>query len=96
MKVKKDFTLMEVAGTTAVLPLGEKTVDFTGMLTLNESGVILWKLLEGGCTKEDLVHALLEEYDVSDSASLSITAIAICFDPFNDLNYRLLQYVLST
>ena len=71
MKVKKNFTLMNVAGTTAVLPLGEQTVDFTGMLTLNESGVILWNLLEKGCTKDDLVRALLDEYDVSDEVALA-------------------------
>ena len=71
MKVKNNFTLRNIAGTTAVLPLGENTVDFTGMLTLNETGVLLWNMLTRGCTKEDLINALLEEYDVSDDVALA-------------------------
>ena len=35
------------------------------MLTLNESGVILWKRLMEGCTREDLATALTDEYEVS-------------------------------
>ena len=65
MKIKENFALRQVAGTWVVLPLAESTLDFNGMLTLNESGLILWNLLEKGCECEDLVNALLEEYDVA-------------------------------
>lgn len=65
MKIKKDFALRQVADTWIVLPLAEQTVDFTGMLTLNASGVMLWKLLEQGSDRSVLVDALLSEYDVS-------------------------------
>lgn len=65
MRIKKDFVLRQVADTWVVLPLAEQTVDFTGMLTLNASGVMLWKCLEQGSDRTDLVEALLSEYDVS-------------------------------
>ena len=65
MKIKNEYVLREVAGTWVVLPLATETVNFSGMLTLNESGAMLWKVLEQGCRKESLVDALLAEYEVS-------------------------------
>jgi hypothetical protein len=35
------------------------------MLTLNESSVMLWRKLEGGASREELIEALLGEYEVS-------------------------------
>ena len=64
MKIKGDFMLRQVAGTWVVLPLGQSTLDLNGMLTLNESGAVLWKALERGGRKE-MVRALTQEYDVS-------------------------------
>ena len=46
MKIKKNFVLRQIAGSWVVLSIAEATVDFDGMLTLNESGLMLWKLLE--------------------------------------------------
>ena len=66
MKLNKNFALRQVAHIWVVLPLGEKTVDFSGMLTLNESGVMLWKVLENNGGREELVAALTAEYDVSE------------------------------
>lgn len=66
MKINSNFTLRSIAGNWVALPLGEATVNFTGMLTLNETGVLLWRKLEEGCTREDLIAALLAEYDVSE------------------------------
>lgn len=65
MKIKANFVLRKIAGVWAVLPLGKAALDFNGLLTLNESGVQLWNLMKQGCQREDLVEALLAEYDVS-------------------------------
>ena len=75
MKLKKDFVLRQVADTWVVLPLAEQTVNFTGMITLNESGAMLWQQLEKGADREGLVAALTAEYDVSeDVASADVDA----------------------
>jgi hypothetical protein len=58
MKTKKNFVLRQIAGSWVVLSIAEATVDFDGMLTLNESGLILWRLLEQGSTREALASAL--------------------------------------
>lgn len=65
MKINENFVLREVAGSWVIIPIGEKSVDFNGMMNLNETGVLLWKELEKGCEKEDLVAAITAVYDVS-------------------------------
>ena len=65
MKLKKNFVLRQVAGTWVVLSLGAETVNFSGMLQLNESGAMLWRVLEEGGSQDVLVEALLGEYDVT-------------------------------
>lgn len=66
MKIHKDFVLRQIAESWVVLPLAEKTVNFNGMLTLNESGVMLWRALEQGADREALVSVLTAEYTVSE------------------------------
>ncbi|MBQ8894633.1 MAG: PqqD family protein [Clostridia bacterium] len=65
MKLKENFVLREVADTWVVLPLGEATLDFNGMLSLNESGAMLWRVLEHGGNRQALLDALTAEYDVA-------------------------------
>lgn len=71
MKLKENFVLRQVANTWVVLPLGAATLDFNGMLTLNESGVLLWKALEQGGDRDALVDALTGEYEVSRDVALT-------------------------
>ncbi len=71
MKISDKFVLRQVAGSWIVLPVAEKTVDFNGMLTLNETGLMLWKLLEKGSTREALAQALTDEYDVTFAEALA-------------------------
>lgn len=65
MKLKDNFVLRQVADTWVVLPLGEETINFSGMLKLNESGSMLWRVLEQNGNRDALVEALTAEYDVS-------------------------------
>jgi len=72
MKIKGDFMLREVAGQSIVVPLGSNVVSVNGIITLTESAVILWKILEDGIDNTaDLADALLLEYDVDRETALS-------------------------
>lgn len=68
MKLKNGFVLREVAGQTVVLPAGGD-LDLNMMITLNETGKFLWKLLEEETAEEELVTALLQEYDVDEATA---------------------------
>ena len=65
MKLNPEFVLHQVAGSWIVVPMGRASLDFNGMITLNETGVTLWKALEAGGTMEELAKALTSEYDIS-------------------------------
>lgn len=64
MKLKKDLVLRQVADTWVVLPMSRNTLSFDGMLTLNESGAMLWNVLQNAEEPTAMVEALLAEYDV--------------------------------
>ncbi len=64
MKLKENFMLRQVAGSYVVVAVGDACVDFDGMLTLNESGALLWRTLEQGADRDGLTAALTAEYDV--------------------------------
>jgi len=66
MRIKNGFMLREISDTFIVVPVGERSIDFNGMITLNESGAFLWKQLSSGkdVQKEELVEALINEYDI--------------------------------
>ena len=63
MKIGKNFVLRQLAGKWVILSLSGQQ-DFTGMLTLNEAGVFLWKLLEKGADQASLSAALCKEYGI--------------------------------
>lgn len=65
MRIKDDFILRQVADTYVVIPLATETVNFNGIINLNHSGAMLWRVLQQGATKESLVEALLAEYEVT-------------------------------
>lgn len=59
MKIKSGFILRDVGGKTFVVAVGERSKEFTGMITLNETGKIIWKTLEKEATIDDAVDAIL-------------------------------------
>ena len=66
MQINKDFTIQKVGASYVAVPVGETSKSFHGMVRLNETGAFLWKLMaEKDCTEEELVDALLGEYDVA-------------------------------
>lgn len=69
MKRSPDFLLREVAGTLVIVPVGEASAKFKGMITLNATSAYLWELLEKEQTVESLVAALLERYEVDEETA---------------------------
>lgn len=65
MKLKQKFILREIANEAILIPIMNKDDLFNGVISLNETGVFIWKQLENEKSKEEIVSALLEEYEVS-------------------------------
>lgn len=65
MQIKKDFTIQKVGGSWIAVAVGETSKTFHGMVRLNETGAFLWKkMAEADVTVDELVDALLAEYEV--------------------------------
>lgn len=71
MKIKEGYVLRQVSSQWVVLPVGKASVSFNGMLSLNDSGVLLWRTLENGSDRDAMADALLAEYDVEREQALS-------------------------
>lgn len=75
MKIKNDFVLRKVADSYVVVPVNSLTLDFNGVMNLNETGAFLFEQLQNGIEKEELVWKMLDEYDVTEEkASADIDA----------------------
>ena len=71
MKLKNNLLLRQVADTWVVLPVAEATLDFNGMMTMNETGALIWKELEKGAGMDALINAMTQEYSVSREQALA-------------------------
>jgi hypothetical protein len=69
MKVKDNLILREIAGSWIIVPVGEMVVEFNGMMNLSESGAFLWKRLVNGAEMNELLAALLSEYDTDEETA---------------------------
>ncbi len=67
MKIKKGFVLRVVGGENVVVPVGELSKQFHGMINLNETGAFLWKFFEEDHTVQEGVAALRAEYEVEEA-----------------------------
>lgn len=65
MQINRDFTIQKVGNSYVAVAVGETSKTFHGMVRLNETGAFLWKLMaEKDCTEEELIEAMLAEYEV--------------------------------
>ena len=64
MKIKKGFVLRVVGGENVVVPVGEMSKKFHGMINLNDTGAFMWKFFSEEHNLEEGVDALCAEYDV--------------------------------
>lgn len=72
MKAKKGFRLTEVCGQTMLIAEGEENIDFSNIISMNESSKLLWESIQGkDFTAEDLAKILVDNYEIDDNTPLS-------------------------
>jgi hypothetical protein len=50
--------------------MGEENIDFSKLIALNESSLLLWKRMEQGAFEvDDLVGIILDEYEIDDATA---------------------------
>ena len=65
MTINKGFELREMCGEYIVIATGKENIDFSKVISLNESAAWLWNHVEGKeFTPKTLAALLMEEYEV--------------------------------
>ena len=54
MRIKQGFKLNSVCGQNFLVPMGEGNVDYSKLIALNESSLLLWRRMEESLRKMTL------------------------------------------
>ncbi len=77
MKIKEGYILRSVAGNHIVVGVGAASVDFNGMININDTGAFLWKIFEKGASVDEAAELMAKEYDIDiDTAKVDAEAFA--------------------
>ncbi len=63
MKIKEGYRIRKVGSRSVVVAPGG--INFTGLITVNETGTFIWGMLEKGAETNEIVSALAKECKVS-------------------------------
>ena len=70
MNTKKGFVLRNVCGENIIVAEGKENIDFTKIISMNETAAYLWKNVEGKEFDSDtLMSLLINEYEVDDATA---------------------------
>ena len=65
MRIKEGFELRDVCGESVIVATGRKNIDFSKVISLNESATLVWRGVEGTDFEvEDMARVLLDNYEV--------------------------------
>ena len=64
MKIKEGFILRTIADTHIVVPIAERVIDFSGMITLNDVSFKIWNYLQNDRSYDDVLEYMLSVFDI--------------------------------
>ena len=73
MKAKKGFKLREICGENIIVADGIENIDFSSIISMNESSAYLWKAVQDKeqFSTEELAALLTEQYEVDEATALT-------------------------
>ncbi len=73
MKTKLGFNLRQVCGENIIVAEGEENIDFSNIISMNESSAFLWKEAQqlDNFSVSDLVRILMNEYDIDEAIAMA-------------------------
>ena len=77
MEIRKQLVKRNIAGDVILVPIGDASLELKGLVTLNETGELLWDRLPQAADAADLAAALRAEYtlpNVSQTVIITRTA----------------------
>lgn len=78
MKIKKGFRLRTVCGENIIVAEGVENIDFSRIISMNESAAYLWNNIQGTVFDVELLtKLLLEEYEVDEATAQRDAALIV-------------------
>ena len=72
MKIKEGFELREMCGEQIIIATGVENIDFSKIISLNETAAYLWKEVEGrDFSVEEMAELLTKAYEVDAPTALA-------------------------
>ena len=76
MKAKEGFVLRHVVDEYILMPTGDNISKFNGTVLLNEVAAFVWDKLQNPVSKDDILEAMLNEYEVDrETATADLDAL---------------------
>ena len=69
MKIKKELMKRSIAGDSFLVPVGKTIYDSNGLFLLTEVGAFIWDLLPEAENEDQILAAVLAEYDVDEATA---------------------------
>ncbi len=83
MKAKQGFILRNVVDEHILMPTGDNIGKFNGTVLLNEVSAFVWEKLQNPVSKDDLLRAVLDEFEVEKAvASADLDALLATFNEY--------------
>lgn len=70
MRAKKGFNLRNICGQNIIVAEGKENLDFSNIISMNESSALLWKSIQGkDFTIDDLTKIFVDNYEVDEETA---------------------------
>lgn len=66
MRIKDGFVLRDVASSTMVIAVGERSKTFKGMIKMNKTAKDIWLYIEQGLDTDQIVFNMSKKYNESE------------------------------
>lgn len=70
MRFNGNFILKKLGEENIVVPIGQEAVNLNAVLSLNETGVIIYEALQKGSIVSEVASILIKEYDVTQKKAM--------------------------
>ena len=66
MKLRGEYVVRKIVDEIVVVPVGKTSLEFKGMIVLNEVSEVIWSCLKKETTFEEILQCILEQFEVSE------------------------------
>jgi hypothetical protein len=71
MRAKQGFNLRAVCGQNIIVAEGKENIDFSNIISMNESSAMLWNTLKDReFTIDEMAQLLVDNYELEDGSAL--------------------------